>query len=406
MANGLGLQRILQGAQGTMNLMEQARTAPFRQQAMQQQVRAGELGIKAQEQAIDEELRNFQKGKRYDRMLEWMDLPVDQQDSFIDREIMDMQMSGEDTSGIAWFKGLPREQQMQVAQGVVSRVEQMAGGKGPAAPSAVREFQFFQNLSPQDKKTFLSIKRSSPAARIEETAEGTFIFDPATKERTPLTTGAQEIEAAAQEAGAKTTASEQAKVDVKRIADDPRKRIQAESLLSNIDNVVSTAEEAQEVSGMMTTGFGGLLKHVPMTDARSLANKLDTVRAALAFDRLGEMREASKTGGALGQVSNIELGLLESARAKLDQLTNEKDLDAQLEKVIGHYNTLKMSILARRYREIAELGKTPQEINDQMVAEFGLGTAMNIRGMYLEKESGLSPDEVRSKLKEEFGGGQ
>lgn len=71
--------------------------------------------------------------------------------------------------------------------------------------------------------------------------------------------------------------------------------------------------------GRSTVGYAVLFSGFPSTEARNFANDLKSLQANLAFDALSAMREASKTGGALGQVSERELALLESSVAGLDQ---------------------------------------------------------------------------------------
>lgn len=84
-----------------------------------------------------------------------------------------------------------------------------------------------------------------------------------------------------------------------------------EFLLPKIDSI------AQRASAM-TTGFGGaLLSSIPGTEAFNLKKDVETLLANAGFDRLQQMRDNSPTGGALGQVSNIELGLLQSAAQSL-----------------------------------------------------------------------------------------
>jgi len=68
-----------------------------------------------------------------------------------------------------------------------------------------------------------------------------------------------------------------------------------------------------------TTGILGKgLSSVPGTDRKALEGYIKTLQAAMGFDRLQQMRNESKTGGALGQVSNIELDLLTSSIVNLD----------------------------------------------------------------------------------------
>ena len=58
------------------------------------------------------------------------------------------------------------------------------------------------------------------------------------------------------------------------------------------------------------------------------------------------MRDESKTGGALGQVSNIELRLLGSSVAELDPAS--EDFKQQLQTVRRHYESFKASLLGQK----------------------------------------------------------
>lgn len=73
--------------------------------------------------------------------------------------------------------------------------------------------------------------------------------------------------------------------------------------------------------------YGNLLAKTGINqEAVSFRNELATVQASMAFDRLQQMREASKTGGALGSVSERELDLLISAYGNINQSTDPKRL--------------------------------------------------------------------------------
>ena len=102
--------------------------------------------------------------------------------------------------------------------------------------------------------------------------------------------------------------------------------------------VLGTIKEAKNLTGSLTTGYAGMLANLPNTEARQLKNRLETIKANLGFDRLQSMRDMSPTGGALGQVAVQELKYLQSSVASLDQLTDAKDLNAQLDKIERHYN--------------------------------------------------------------------
>lgn len=90
-----------------------------------------------------------------------------------------------------------------------------------------------------------------------------------------------------------------------------------------IDNArwYSTGLVAQATSGI---GAG---------PAHNLSKNLDSIKANIGFDRLQEMRNNSKTGGALGQVSERENALLQAVWGSLEQSQGGDQFKANLEKV-------------------------------------------------------------------------
>lgn len=97
-----------------------------------------------------------------------------------------------------------------------------------------------------------------------------------------------------------------------------------------------TVQSVDELMGKVSgwnSGFGSLLSPIPETDARDFAAELDTLKANVAFNELTAMREASKTGGALGSVAVREMELLQSALGALDPGQSPTNLKAQLQKV-------------------------------------------------------------------------
>lgn len=105
----------------------------------------------------------------------------------------------------------------------------------------------------------------------------------------------------------------------------------------NTKQMVSRVDDASKLVTNITAGWGGLLKDLPASKARTLKARLDTLKARIGFDTLQAMRDASPTGGALGQVSERELGFLQATIANLDQLQDPEELKAELEKVKEHY---------------------------------------------------------------------
>lgn len=124
------------------------------------------------------------------------------------------------------------------------------------------------------------------------------------------------------------------------------------------DDLLDTIKKAQEIlskdqNTLITTtaGLTGIVGFLPATDGFDLQTKIDTIEANLAFDRLDEMRAASKTGGALGQVSEKELTLLKSSLTSLNRLQSAGELANGLEKVYTHYSRLMDALAAKRQEQ-------------------------------------------------------
>ncbi len=82
-----------------------------------------------------------------------------------------------------------------------------------------------------------------------------------------------------------------------------------------------------------TAGPLGLLSPVPGTPQHNLSQAIEALGANIAFSELTEMREASKTGGALGNISNVELELLRNAMGSIKQTQDPTVLVANLQKI-------------------------------------------------------------------------
>ena len=149
--------------------------------------------------------------------------------------------------------------------------------------------------------------------------------------------------------------------DTPEAAEQEKQRIEKlTSDLAAVDNVLLTVAEARELSED-PTGSGVLYNLASLgigTSARELAGKISTLQSTLAFDRLQKMRDESKTGGALGQVSNIELQLLQNSLTALDPIVGEEAFKEQLQKVEKHYNNFRKALLGQPDRKSVEQGKS------------------------------------------------
>ena len=89
-----------------------------------------------------------------------------------------------------------------------------------------------------------------------------------------------------------------------------------------------------------STGFASFLSSIPGTEAQALKNNLATIKANIGFDKLQAMRDASPTGGALGQVSERELGFLQSVFGSLDQSQSAEELSYNIQLLQYVYNSI------------------------------------------------------------------
>jgi len=90
-----------------------------------------------------------------------------------------------------------------------------------------------------------------------------------------------------------------------------------------------------------TTGItGSLLSNIDSTDAGALKNRLTTIKANIGFDKLQAMRDASPTGGALGQVSEFENRLLQAVYGSLEQAQSAEELLYNLDRLENIYKRI------------------------------------------------------------------
>lgn len=80
------------------------------------------------------------------------------------------------------------------------------------------------------------------------------------------------------------------------------------------------------------------------SEAFNLNQKLDSIKAIIGFNRLQEMRELSKTGGALGQVAVRELEFLQAVEGSLKIGQQPEQLKKNLQHVLEQYQQLQKDL--------------------------------------------------------------
>ena len=109
-----------------------------------------------------------------------------------------------------------------------------------------------------------------------------------------------------------------------------------------------------------TTGYGSFLSVLPLTDAKTLQNNLESIKANLSLSQLTALKEASKTGASgLGQVTRNEFDALQSTIAKLDP--QSKTFADDLDKVDRTYSRLLKQLEGKTVRAEERAKITPSQ---------------------------------------------
>jgi hypothetical protein len=122
----------------------------------------------------------------------------------------------------------------------------------------------------------------------------------------------------------------------KREAARPQATLAIKSIDAKAGSLIKDLQELRDHPGLnQITGL--VLGRTPgVTDEARAAQALyDRIVARGGFQMLQEMREASKTGGALGNVSNQEGKQLQAAFAALDRRQGKEDLQRVIDQVIS-----------------------------------------------------------------------
>ena len=110
---------------------------------------------------------------------------------------------------------------------------------------------------------------------------------------------------------------------------------QLQSSNSDLDRLATSANELLKTSNLgRITGIPGALPNIPGMEGADAQAKLNTLKSQVGFGVLQAMRNASKTGGALGNVSDAEGKRLEANLAALENAQSEKQMRESLQKIV------------------------------------------------------------------------
>lgn len=190
---------------------------------------------------------------------------------------------------------------------VVRNITRMPPEESGSTPSDFGSLRTVRGIRPQSNTAF-----TDPDAAMG--ARGKAMLDPRVL--------------ATQEAAKGDVAVEALKAGAKANPDTP-----SDYTVERANRTVQSVDELATKVSPFTTGVGSLLSYLPATDARNFDAELNTLKSNIMMNELTQMREASKTGGALGQVSDTEGKLLQSALGALDPKQSPAHFSEQLQKI-------------------------------------------------------------------------
>lgn len=112
--------------------------------------------------------------------------------------------------------------------------------------------------------------------------------------------------------------------------------------IASVDNLIAKAQASPKIFGR--SAAAPIPDWARSDEYRNYSSELKTLASNIAFNELTAMREASKTGGALGQVSDREGQLLQSALGALDMTQSPENIVAQLQQIKDSVNRWQQAV--------------------------------------------------------------
>jgi hypothetical protein len=244
--------------------------------------------------------------------------------------------------------GAMREQALGLATDAASRREHRAD-KDQAGKLAALQAAFQAQEKAADRKSRESISAQNRALQRELTGS-----------RIAAASGLADKRIEADKAKAAAKAGAQ--------APDPA------ALQNDIDFANTLAGKAKDAAGrvnMFTAGLGSLTSAIPGSPAADLEALLEPLQSNIAFDKLRELKEKSKTGASgLGSVTEREIDLLMNNIVSLRQ----KQSPAQLRKALGeieqHFGRLSSQLAEGASRNAASAAPSAADPLDAMMQQL------------------------------------
>ncbi|WP_103035309.1 hypothetical protein [Castellaniella caeni] len=151
-------------------------------------------------------------------------------------------------------------------------------------------------------------------------------------------------------------------------------RLSMTNAASGLDRMADLAQQLIDDPALSRiTGLTGMLPNIPGGAAANTQARLESLKSQIGFAVLQAMRDASKTGGALGQVSDFENKMLQNNLAALDTKQSPEEFANQLKKIIDYARGAK------------------QRMQDAYMQQYGQDVGGNAQALPVEPQASVQP---------------
>lgn len=240
---------------------------------------------------------------------------------------------------------------------LMAQATAMANQGGPGANKAAAEQWLQQQVASQGMQP--QATATDPGLGVGRAPEDTAAATEAAKQGVQTAYLPQQeaikTNAAIQQAGGTVTA----KAMAERAVDRPQAAMALQDASANLDRMASTAQAVMNHPGLNgITSWKGKVPDRPGSEAADARAELTALKSQVGFSVLQAMRNASKTGGALGSVSDQEGVRLESNLAALQESQSTEQFKANLQKIIDYAQGAK-GRLSGAYQSTYSNGQQP-----------------------------------------------
>lgn len=223
---------------------------------------------------------------------------------------------------------------------------QVPGGGGDDTPTG-KDYATLMALGGPDSpagKIFMDVKRQQYAT-VDVGGVPTQTRRGATPTQTALATPEEVAANAAAKSGAVANAAALGKGMAGRILDAPQAKSRHGASLAGWDGMIRYANDINANEDLWkAAGLAKSIAAVPGFEGAKIRAQGNTLKNKIALTVLTDLRNASKTGGALGNVSDKDISLLENNIAALNDNLSPADYREQLGILIDSANAAKQRI--------------------------------------------------------------